>query len=130
MRRTLAPLIFLLLYTSVSNSETLDTRVTNLGYGFQEVSATETDGKFRYLYFGDRKLGKLGNYSISPSGNYVAFQDKPAGNLYLFRTTDKTMEQLTKDYIAPAKRYSWNETLEFVEIKFTGIKETMSFAIE
>jgi len=128
--RTLASFIILFFYASVSNSEILDARVTNLGYGFQEVNATETDGKFRYLYFGDRKLGKLGNYSISPSGNYAAFQDSPAGNLYLFRTADKTMEQLTKEFIAPATKYSWNETLEIVDVKFSGKKETMSFAIE
>ena len=128
--RTLNSIILLLFYSSASLGEILDTRITNIGYGYQEVRTTETDGEFRYLYFGDRKLGKLGNYSISPSGNYAVFQDTPDGNLYLFRAIDKTMEQLTKEFIDQASKYKWNEKLEIVEIKFSSVKETQSFALE
>lgn len=127
--RALSLIVLLFFYASVCSGEILDARVTNIGYGFQEVRTTETDGEFRYLYFGDRKLGKLGNYSISPSGNYAAFQDKSDNNIYLFRALDKTMEQLTNEASTQASKYSWNEKLEFVDVKFSNNK-TQSFAIE
>jgi hypothetical protein len=111
-------------------AELTDTREIDLGSGFRELRGSENGNSIRYLYKGERKLGQLGNYSISPSGSYAAFQDTPAGNLYLYRAYDQSMEQLTKEFIAPARKYTWNETLEILEVTFNGKTKPHSFALE
>ena len=125
--------IFILLFISsiaLNAAGLTDINEIDLGSGFRELRGTENGNKVRYLHYGEKKLGQLGNYSISPSRSYVAFQDTPAGNLYLFRVDDQSLEQLTKEFIAPASKYTWNETLEILDVKFKGKTNPQSFAIE
>lgn len=114
----------------VHAGELTDVSEKELRSGFRELHGTDNGNKVRFLYYQATKLGQLGNYSISPSGSYAAFQDTPAGNLYLFRVDEQQLEQLTKEFIAPARNYSWNETVEIVEVTFSGNSKPQSFALE
>jgi hypothetical protein len=123
-------IILLISAMTLNAAELTNTNEKDLGSGFYELSGTDSGIQVRYLQYGEKKLGQLGNYSISPSGSYAAFQDTPAGNLYLFRVYDQSLEQLTKEFIAPASKYTWNETLEILDVKFKGNTNPKSFAIE
>ncbi len=130
MKKIACILIFWITSSTLYAAELTNTREIDLGAGFRELRGTENEVRVRYLYYREKKLGQLGNYSISPSSAYAAFQDTPAGNLYLFRVYDQSLEQLTKEFIAPASKYTWNETLEILEVKFDGKAKAQSFALE
>jgi len=122
----------ILLFTSITAyaAELINTREIDLGSSFRELRGQEGVTDVRYLYYDNKELGRFNNYSISPSKGYAAFQDAPAGNLYLFRVYDQSIEQLTKEFIAPVSKYKWNETLEILEVSFTDSTPAQSFALE
>jgi len=120
----------LLFFSSLAYSEESEIKAVDIGSGFSIKTISVDGGKSRQLYFGGIKLGQLGNYSISPSGSYAAFQDAPAGNIYIFRVDEKYKEQLSSTFIAPIKQYTWNEKLEILRVDFANDAKSMSFAIE
>ena len=122
----------ILLFSSMTAyaAELTDTSEIDLGSSFRELRGTEGITNVRYLYYDKKKLGRFNNYSISPSKGYAAFQDAPAGNLYLFRAYDQSIEQLTEKFIAPVSKYKWDETLEILEVSFSDSTPAQSFALE
>lgn len=128
--KTIYSLLLLFLTGSLMASETPGVESVNLGSGFFVKKTSTNKEQVRHLYYGENKLGQIRNYSISPSGHYAAYQDEPAGHIYLYRTDDNHTEQLTREFIAPTRQYTWNETLEIVRIEFTNNTKPLSFAIE
>lgn len=128
--KTIYSLLLLFFAGSLIAAEPTKAESVNIGSGFIVKKTVTNDGQIRQLFYGKNKLGQIGNYSISPSGHYAAFQDAPAGNIYLYRVDDNHIEQLTRDFIAPTRQYSWDETLEILRVEFTNNAKPMSFAIE
>jgi len=98
------------------------------GYSLQ-VSQNES-GQTRQLYYKEKLLGESQNYSISPSGEYVAFQNASGGKLFLYRVSDDALQLLAEESTGTVKSYDWNETLEIVRINFDNNQEAQNFAIE
>ncbi len=109
----------------------------DLGFGFRMVGTMEavrTDfeslGHFGYLYYHDQRLCDLGRYSVSPSGNYVIFQEGSSGNLFLYRRADGQRTQLTRKFVALIKYhegFEWDENAGTVTVHFdTGLSESYS----
>jgi len=128
--KTIYCLLLLFLPGSLMASETPEVESINIGSGFIVKKTSTDEGQIRQLYYGENKLGQIGTHSISPSGHYAAFQDVPAGYIYLYRVDDNHIEQLTREFIAPTRKYTWDETLEIVRIEFTNNAKPLSFAIE
>ncbi len=126
-------LILYLLFISplaLHAAEEISSNKVDLGSGFHEVRGIDGDKQVRFLFYGKTKLGKIINYSLSPSKRYAALQDSNAGNIYLFRADDQDLEKLTNKFIGSAKKYSWNENMEILEVMFDGNKEAQSYALE
>lgn len=112
-------------------------RITDLGFGFRRVTVAEPVasnfegiGHFEYLYCLDRKLCRLGDCSVSPSGSYLIFQDGPSGILFLYRRLDGRRVQLTKKFVALVQRFEWHEDSGTVEVRFeTGVPGSYSIPI-
>lgn len=99
-------------------------RVRDLGFGFRDVMfarpvqvSFESIGHFGYLYYGNTQLCQLGKCSVSPSGDYAAYQDGPSGNLYLFHRISGRLTQLTRRYPGFADRFIWHEDQAAVVVR-------------
>ena len=130
MRTTGTLLLLLILSARLYAGEILDSTETDLGSGFHELHTTEINGKFQYLYYHDRKLGQFGSYSISPSGHYAAFHDVRTGQIFLFRSSDQSLEQLTRESIKSTGKYTWNEKFEILQVTLPDQAEPLQFALE
>ncbi len=111
-----------------------DTR--NLGFGFRyETHAEPTNSSFEsithqaYLYYGDRKLCNVGEYSIAPSGRFAIYQDGPSGTLFLFRRADGKIFQLTPKSIGFPETFVWHERVHTVEVHLEHIKTPAIFQL-
>jgi len=126
----------LLFSTLLFADEVISSETRDIGHGFElqkttEIKSPSTEqSKHRYLYHKGKKLAEIDKYSISPSGSYVAYMGAPAGDLYLFSKSDGKITRLTKQFIAPVKKFSWNETFEVLEVSFSGKAADKSFALE
>jgi hypothetical protein len=67
------------------------------------------------FYFRSRRLGTVAEYSVSPSGNFAAFQDN--GRTLLFDRELGKVRDVTDGGFALAKRFVWNEGAGTLEIE-------------
>ncbi len=98
--KTIFSLFILFMANSLIASAIAETDNVSIKSGFFVKDVNSDEGQIRQLYYGKKKLGQLSSYSISPSGQYAAFQDKPAGHIYLYRVDDDHLERLTREFIA------------------------------
>jgi len=117
--------------------EVISSESVDRGSGFSELKTVERQAdspnetsKHRYLYHKNRKLSEVSKYSISPSGSYAAYVVEPTGNIILYSSSDGQITALTKKFIAPVKKFSWNETFEVIEVSFKGKEPAKNFALE
>ncbi len=109
--------------------------VEKLGFGFRILTIAEpvaieleSVGHFEYLYYLDQRLCDLESCSVSPSGDYVIFQEGSSGCLFVYRRADGRRAKLTSRFIALSKGFEWHEDAGHVEVHFTtGL--TRSYAI-
>lgn len=111
-------------------------RVDELGFGFRRVMLAlpvntdfESTGHFEFLYYRDQRLaqvgGPWGSCLVSPSGNFVVFQDGPSGNVVLYRRLDGQRFELTKHFIAVVRSFEWHEKAGIVDVYFeTGASDS------
>ena len=129
MKLFIYTIIFIMLQSLVSASAAESTRKSlRDGYSIQ-ISQLDS-GESMKLFHKTKLLGETHSYSIAPSGEYAAFQQSPAGQLFLYRVSDDALNELAKQSPGAVKKYSWNETYEIVRIYFDNQQETLSFAIE
>ncbi|MEW6283493.1 MAG: hypothetical protein AB1758_33090, partial [Candidatus Eremiobacterota bacterium] len=108
--------------------------VKDLGFGFRRLSLAEPSGvdfesigHWDYLYYRDQRLCLLGDYSVSPSGDYVIFQDGRSRHVFLYRRADGRQVQLTSQFVGFVNGFEWHENAGTVEVHFeTGLSESYS----
>ena len=97
-----------------------------LGHGYRLVSRTVDmrnvtgafEGLAHYtdLYCGARRLGTVGQYSVSPSGRFALFEDN--GRLLLFDRELGQTRQVTDGSFAIPKSFAWSESAGVVEVAY------------
>lgn len=117
--------------------EVVSSESINRGSGFSELKTVEKQAgssdktsRHKYLFHKTRKLSKVSKYSISPSGSYAAYVSEPVGNIVLYSSSDGQVTVLTKKFIAPVKKFLWNETFEMLEVSFSDKTPSQNFALE
>lgn len=112
-------------------------RTTELGFGFRLLVVAESVnvsfesiGHFEYLYYRDQRLCSSGTTSVSPSGNYAIYEDGHSGILFLFRTSDRKITQLTPNYIAYVDSFKWHEEARTVDAHFATRRKVKTFPLE
>lgn len=84
----------------------------NLGFGFRAVmmliDTPSEVGHFSFLYYGDQRISRMGTCSVSPSGNYVVFQDSSA-HVVVYRRADGKRTQLTIRPVPSVMDFVWHE---------------------
>lgn len=96
----------------------------DLGHGYRLVHVTvlnapgafEALAHYQDLYHGLRKLGRVGECHISPSGRYAAFEDD--GTLRLFDRHTKRIHDVTDGEFAIPSRFDWDESAGVLEIEY------------
>jgi len=111
-------------------------RTRNLGSGFRietraepRSSSFESVGHFEYLFYGERKLCQVGQYSVDPSGKFAIYQDAASGILFLFRRADQRVFRLTPKPVGFPGTFLWYERGGTVEVRFEGNKTFTAFKL-
>lgn len=92
----------------------------SLGHGYRLVRRSEVsrgfEGRshFTDLNFRSQRLGTVGQYSISPSGRFVLFED--TGKLLLFDRQTRKNHEVTDGAFAIPRDFIWSETAGVVDI--------------
>lgn len=115
----LVSIVLAMLSTFVSGCASQD-----LGHGYRLVNVTvinppgafEALAHYKDLYHGLRKLGRVGECNISPSGRYAAFED--AGTLRLFDKHSGRIQNITDGEFAIPSRFDWDESAGVLEIEY------------
>jgi hypothetical protein len=68
------------------------------------------------LYCDARRLGTVGQYSISPSGRFALFED--TGRLLLFDRESGQTRDVTDGGFAIPKSFAWSEGIGVVEVVY------------
>ena len=68
------------------------------------------------LFYGSRRLGEVGQWSISPSGRFALFEDK--GKLLLFDRDLGQTRDVTDGSFAVPKTFAWSERGAVVEVTY------------
>ena len=68
------------------------------------------------LYFGDLRLGAVGQYSISPSGRFAAFEE--TGRLLLFDRESRETVDITDGDFALPKSFQWREGTGTLRVEY------------
>jgi hypothetical protein len=117
-------LVLPLLLNSCTGMPRVEERI-DLGFGFrEEMHAERTHGGFEavmhheYLFYKRQKLCSVGTCSVAPSGDYAIYQEGPSGNLFLFRSADRKITQLTPKFIALVQTFEWHEDKASVAVRF------------
>ena len=92
-------------------------KIEDLGSGFRRITvakfnANKTElGHYQFFYYRDRRLSQITVTppSISPSGNFAAYQEVPSGKLMLFRRADEKSVALTTSFLGPIRQFVWHE---------------------
>lgn len=137
MRLLLTYFSLVFMTTSLWAGVVIDSNITDLGSGYRKVRAiekvsaasSETE-QFTYLYYKDKKLGQASKYSISPSGEYLIFQDSTTGDIFLFDSASGKLELQKITKIVPVRKFSWNERMEYVKVRFTGKVPSINLPFE
>jgi hypothetical protein len=137
-RGTMKHLLFAILFSlppSLAFAQLSIERSVDLGFGFRRVTVAEPVsvslegiGHFEYLYYEDRKLCRLANYSISPSGRFAIYQDERS-NLFLFCRDDEKVFRLAQQSNVPANKVAWHESLRTVEVHYERDHPTQTFPL-
>jgi hypothetical protein len=98
----------------------------DLGHGYrlvqrQQDTSSDPNGfeavaHYADLYYGLRKLGTPGQFSISPSGRYAGFEEE--GRLLLFDRQSRAITDVTDGAFAIPRTFDWNEPAAFLEIDY------------
>lgn len=112
-------------------------QTTDLGFGFKRVILAETShstfesiGHFEYLYYHEQRLCKVDACSVSPTGNYVIYQDGPSGNVFLFRSSDRKITQLTPKHFAYVDSFEWHEEARTVDVHFAKRRTVKTYPLQ
>jgi hypothetical protein len=112
-------------------------REVELGYGFRRATLAEPSsasfediGHFEYLYHDDQRLCQLGACSVSPTGRYAIYQDRPSGDLFLFRRADRNTARLTSSFVGLVESFVWHEEAGTVEVHFGTGHEVKTFPLQ
>lgn len=92
-------------------------RRANLGFGFHRDIIAEQNppgffesvGHFEYLFYRDKKLDRLDDCLVSPSGDSIVYQEAASGNIFVFNRRSDTTTRLTKKFPGLANRFVWHE---------------------
>lgn len=96
----------------------------DLGHGYRLVHVTvlnppgafEALAHYKDLYHGLRRLGRVGECDISPSGRYAAFEDDGTHRLFDKRTS--RIHDITDGEFAIPSRFDWDESAGALEIEY------------
>ena len=84
-----------------------------LGFGFRAVTllipTSWEVGHFGFLYYRDQQICHVGSCAVSPSGEYVVFQDVPSAQVFVYRRIDGRRAQLTIQPVPNVKDFVWHE---------------------
>jgi len=114
-----APLVLAALLSSVPGCTSQD---RGHGYRLVPVTVINPPGSFEGLahyndlYHGLRKLGRVGQYGVSASGRYAAFEDN--GKLRLFDNRSNRIRDITDGEFAIPSNFEWDESAGFLEIDY------------
>jgi hypothetical protein len=94
-------------------------RTKSLGHGFHRdviaeaappnAKVFESVGHLEYLFYRDRKLGRLDECLVAPSGRAIVYQEATSGNIFVFDSQSGKTIQLTKRFPGLATRFVWHE---------------------
>jgi len=92
-------------------------RSRDLGHGFhRDVIAEqnppgffESIGHFEYLFYHKRKLARLDDCLVSPSGDAIVYQEASSGNIFVFNRWSGKTTQLTNKFPGLANQFVWHE---------------------
>ncbi len=85
------------------------------GHGYRlERNADKAKGYD--LYFGEKRLGSAGQYSVSPSGRYAMFDD--TGKLRLFDSNSGAIRDVTDGTFAVPWTFAWDEAAGVVDVTY------------
>ncbi len=107
--------------------------VKDLGFGFRRVVVTAPGvgnssfeiGHYRFLYYRNRRLSQIGEFSISPSGQYAVFQDGPTGDTVLFTRKTEILRHIYAGRMrGHALEYVWGFGERSVTIVFDDNKRS------
>lgn len=101
----------------------------DLGFGFRAVMLLVPTswevGHFGFLYYRDQQICRVGTCAVSPSGEYVIFQDVPSAHVFVYRRVDGRRARLTTQPVPSVKDFVWHEEAGTVDWNYG--KESRSF---
>lgn len=68
----------------------------------------EAIAHYDYLYDGIKKVARVGDWSISPSGAYAAFENED-GRIMLYQLGSGKLKDVTQGQTAIPETFNWNE---------------------
>lgn len=80
--------------------------------------AFEKFAQYNDLYYGRRRLGTIGQYSISPSGRFALYE--ATGRLLLFDRESRQIRDVTDGVFAVPKSFVWQESTGVVLVYYFG----------
>jgi WD40 repeat protein len=112
------------LVLAISTSVVAGCASQDLGHGYRLIHVTvinppvafEALAHYDDLYYGLRKLGRVGEYDISPSGRYAAFEDD--GTIRLFDRQSRRIHNITDGEFAVPSRFDWDESAGVLKISY------------
>lgn len=129
-------LLLLLLAGPVLQADEVESD-TPLGFGFHleliampSSSGFESIGHFQFLYYRDRRLAQPGAWSISPLGNFAAYEDGASGDLCLFRSAGGQVSKLAARSATPVKKIEWDEKESYVQVYYQDRQQPVKFPLK
>lgn len=100
-------------------------RLVRVGVDLSEcTNCFEGVAHYTDLYDGKRKLSRVGEFSISPSGAYAAWEDssekaiKSEGLILLYERKSRTVRDITVRPFALPSDFSWDEAKGTLKIEY------------
>ena len=97
-------------------------RRANLGFGFHRDIIAEQNppgvfesvGHFEYLFYRGKKLARLDDCLVSPSGDAIVYQEAASGNIFVYNRRSGATTRLTKRFPGLVNRFVWREREGYV----------------
>lgn len=107
----------LLLLSVTTQAQVLTQTDQDLGYGFHLQESKQinvagrwhSDKSFKFLYFGKRHVCQCTQFSISPNGKFVVFQDSANLNIASFNPHKNTITVLSKLPKGKLNEIAWDK---------------------
>ena len=89
------------------NQDTSELRFVAESQPCTAANCFESVSHYRYLYEGDTQISRVYSESLSPSGNYTAFEDD--GKIMLYIRGSGNLKEITDGQFAVPESFIWDE---------------------